>query len=130
MSFKHQKSFSLITASGTITEPQREYTAEAQIELDVAFASSDTDKQVTIDMDVSTITSVFAYADQPLKIETNDGSTPAETINLKKNIAYHWDSDSYDTNKFATDLTDFYLTPNSPAAAGTFKFRCIYDPTP
>jgi len=96
--------------------------------LDVA--GSTTDKEVVVAIDVSQIKELIIKASVDMTLETNDGTTPDNTIALKANFAYVWAKDySYDTCKLTVDVTKLYLT-NAGATAGTFELLCVYDSTP
>ena len=59
----------------------------------------------------------------------SDGSTPADTITLVANLAYVWDTDSYDTFQLGTDVTAFYFT-NASGSTATVYCYAVVDPSP
>ena len=110
-------------------EGNKNYSAGLQVSLDEAFASDAADLELTVAIDVSEIKSLYIISDQDVKVETNDGTTPDDTIDLVANVPYVWTTDSYDTCKLTVDVTAFFLTQLA-ATAGTLKLECVVDPTP
>ena len=128
MSFTHAKSKSITTSTGQVSKSNN-YSAECQIEIDVAIADSETDYEVNIALDVSQVVSFFIVSDQAITLETNDGTTPDDTLSLVADKVYDWDSDSYDNFKLTTDVTNFYFT-NASGSTANVQIRVLVDPTP
>lgn len=103
-------------------------TGEANI-LAESVPDSTTDQQVNVAIDVSAIQSVYILSDQALTVETNNGTTPDDTITLVANTPYIWHTGSYFTNLLTTDVTALFLT-NASGSTATFDLRCVYDSTP
>lgn len=109
----------------------KEYTGGLAVQLEEAIADSETDKLVVITIDVSAIKNIYLKSDQDITIETNNGTTPDDTINLKANVPYVFnaDIDSYFTNLLTTDVTGFYVT-NASGAIANLVCEVLTDPTP
>lgn len=88
-----------------------------------------TDQLVNISIDVSAIQMIYILSTQDITLETNNGTTPDNTLALKANEPYIWWTGSLFTNLLTIDITALYLT-NASGAAATFDLRCVYDSTP
>lgn len=94
------------------------------------IADSETDKQVTANIDVSALKSLYILSDQDMTLETNSGSTPDDTIALKANKPVVWESSSgYFSNPLTADVTALFFT-NASGSAANLKIRTLEDPTP
>ncbi len=130
MPFKHTVAKSVISPSGQVADSNKEYEAGLNLEIDEAVADGETDLEIIASIDVSEVKSFLIISDQAVLIETNDGSSPTDSITLKANKAYQWDEDSYDRFQLNSgDITSFFVT-NASGRTANFKIRCIYDPTP
>lgn len=92
-------------------------------------ANGQTDKQLNIAIDVSAVKGFWLESDQDVTFETNDGSTPDNTISLLAGKPYVWDADSYDAFLLDTDVTAVFIT-NASGAAATIWLLVDYDATP
>lgn len=108
--------------ANTITGSQR-------VSLSEAVPDSSTDLQINISIDVSACKSFYLISDQDVTVETNDGTTPDDTISLLAGVPYVWTENSYDTFKFGTDITAIFVT-NSSGASATVQIRALVDATP
>lgn len=109
----------------------KEYTGGLAQELNEAVNDGATDQLIVIAIDVSAIKNIYIKADQDLTIETNNGTTPDDTINLKANVPYVFNADinSYFTNLLTTDVTALYVT-NASGTDATLEMEVLTDPTP
>ena len=116
--------------AGREIKTSKNYTSDASQTISgVSVPDSSADFFVEIAIDVSEIKSIFILSDVDMTLETNDGATPIDTINLKAGIPYIWHTDSYFTNILDTDVTGLYLTTGS-VGVGTFELEVVTDPTP
>ena len=129
MSFTHTITPSIATPSGNVSPGSKQYSAAASIEVDEAVAIAATDKLVNIAFLVANVKSFYLLSDQVLTLQTNNGTTPDDTIVLKANVPYYWSQDSYDAFLLGTDITAFYFTNGSGVEANV-KIRVLVDPTP
>ena len=118
----------MTSASETLSETVVN-TTSAQVDWDESVADSSTDYQITAAIDVSAVKSFYLVSDQAVTVETNSGSSPADTLTLVANVPYIWHVNSYDTFKFGTDITAFFIT-NASGSAAVMKMRCVLDSTP
>lgn len=87
------------------------HTGTNKVLLDVSVADSVTDEQHEIAIDVSALQAIYIFSDQDITIETNDGTTPQETINVTANEPVIWETG--DSALFSGDVTDFYISNSS-----------------
>lgn len=94
------------------------------------IADSATDFAINEMVDVTTLKSLYIVCDQDVTLETNDGTTPQETILLKKDQPLVWlSSNAYFTIPFAGDVTGFFVT-NASGATATLKMEILQDSSP
>lgn len=125
----------LQTPSGAVSTSV-DKTVEATKEIDVAIASDATNAAVDFELDVSRCHYLFLLSDVAVLVETNDGTSPTDTITLEADEPYVWMKNvgplalpNGDDEASLADITKLYLTnQSSPATAGTLKVRCGYDP--
>lgn len=118
-----------VATGGVSIEKSKTYSAASRVSLDETIADSETDKQVTVAIDVSAVKAFYIVSDQDITLETNDGTTPDDTLSLVADVPYVWTTDSYDTFKLSADVTAFFFT-NSSGSAANVKMECVLDPTP
>lgn len=82
-----------------------------------AIPASSTDLLVAGNIDVSQLKAFWIKSDVALTIETNSGSSPADTITLTAGRPVIWDHLSGETNPLTTDVTAFYITEGAGSAA-------------
>lgn len=109
---------------------QFEVSGAARMGIEETVADGTTDQQVAFDLDISTIQGIIIVSDQDVTIETNDGTTPDDTLDLTAGVPVQFAaSPSFGSNPFSADTTDLYLT-NGSGAEATVQIEVIYDPTP
>ncbi len=119
-----------VVAGQTTRKHSKDYTGGLVTRLDAeAVADAQTDKQITLSLDVSAVQAFYLVSDQAVTIETNNGSAPDDTLVLVANVPYRWTTDSYDTFKFTTDITALFVT-NASGAAAAISLEAVVDPTP
>lgn len=85
-----------------------------QITIDQTIPAATTDGLVSCAWTVANTESLFIVASQNCTLETNSGSSPANTISLIAGIPLIWGkSAGYYANLFTTDVTAFYITCTS-----------------
>jgi len=131
-----------MASSGTITVAYsgggKSYTCDitesgsARVNVEEAITDSTTDGQVIVPaIDVSALQLVYVYSDQDLTIETNDGTTPDDTLALKADEPYIWHVSALDTNLFTTDIgTNGIYATNASGATANLYMEFILDATP
>ncbi len=88
------------------------------------------DYQIAFDLDISEIAGIIIVSDQDITLETNDGTTPDDTLNLKADTPVMFCADpAFGSNPFTTDTTDLYAT-NASAAVARLQVEVLFDSTP
>lgn len=128
MSFEHVIA-EQVTTNGRTVRRENTFTGDGQISRSVAVADSETDMLINFAVDVSQIKSIFIVSDQDLTLETNDGSSPDDTLSLLADVPYVWHENSDYTNLLTTDITALYAT-NASGSAATLDIEALTDSTP
>lgn len=128
MSFTHKITEKVLTAGREVAE-ENSFSGDGQVSLSVSVPDSTTDQLVDLALNVSEIKAVYIVSDQDLTLETNDGSTPDDTLSLVAGVPYVWHENSYYSNLLITDITALYLT-NASGATATLELEAVYDSTP
>ena len=129
MSFTHTITSSVSVTGGEGTSHSKSYTADSEKRHSIPVPDSSTDLEVSIAIDVSLLSNLYLASDQDVTIETNNPTTPDDTISLKADVPLIWNADAYFTNPLTTDVTKFYIT-NSSGAAATVVIEVLEDSTP
>lgn len=126
---QHTKSISLTTSAGQLSGTPRTYNAEAEINIDLAFTSAQTNTAVVCNLDVSQLKSIFILANTACTIKTNSTTSPDATITLVSDVPYSGDTDNTGPiTALSADVTTLYVTMAS-TSGGTLKIRALQDPT-
>lgn len=103
-------------------------TAAATQSIEESFADATTDGLLAFTLDVSQCKSFYMVSTQDITIETNDGTTPGNTINLVAGVPYLWHADSYQAFLLTVDVTALYIT-NASGQTATLQIEVLFDPT-
>lgn len=118
------------SAGASNTRVVQAFTQTAGGEANVSESFTDaTDALVDFTLDVSQLKSLLMYADGgDITVETNDGTTPGDTITLTDgaHTIYSAASGSGTANPFSVDVTSLYITNTGTAS---LVIRALYDPT-
>lgn len=104
-------------------------TADGEANVEVAVPDSSTDLAVIMAIDVSALQLLYIVADQDLTIETNDGTTPDDTLTLKAGKPIVWYDGCGYSNPLGTDVTALYAT-NASGTDATLYVKTLQDATP
>ncbi len=96
-------------------------------------ASSLCNINATTEIDVTFIKanlqSLLLYCDQTITLKTNSSGAPQDTLNVKANVAFVWNTDlaSIFTCPFSNNVTKFFVVGASANvnATCTFNFRSV-----
>lgn len=99
------------------------------LQLDEPIPDSSSDLEIELVIDVSQVQGILLVSDQDVTIETNDGSSPDDTISLKAGIPYVWYDGKYDALVFGSDVTSIFVT-NASGSDARLQMLCVVDPTP
>lgn len=113
---------------GKILSKVSSYSSGARTSIEETVADSSTDMLVALTVDVTQVKAIYIVASVAMTFETNDGTTPTNTIALLAGVPYVWTTDSYDSLLLTGDVTALYMT-NASGGAGTINIEIIEDPT-
>ncbi len=103
---------------------------EAENNRDVTVAQNVTDQLVNLNIDVSELKLLYLHCDKAIQIQTNDGSSPDNTLTLAANKPLVWYTGCGLTNPLTVDVTKFYLTTGAVGTDATLKIRTVQDSSP
>ena len=128
MSFEHVIA-EQVTTNGRTVRQENTFTGDGQVSRSVEVADSETDMLINFALDVSQIKSIYIKSDQDLTLETNDGGSPDNTLNLTADVPYVWHENSLFTNLLTVDITALYVT-NASGSTATLEIEALVDSTP
>jgi hypothetical protein len=130
MAFTHTYSSGWSNGNRSLTSTKT-YSGTSELSIDEDIADSQTDFEIICAIDISAIQNIYIKSDQDVTLETNNGGTPDDTIDLKANVPYIFNAqlDAYFTNLLTTDVTAIYIT-NASGAAANLQIECLTDATP
>lgn len=94
-------------------------TVTTVVTMEETVGPSVTDQAHVVGIDISELDVFYMVADGALTVQTNDGTTPADTFTLVANQPVIFLNGG--TNPFSADVTALYLTNASSTATVTFK---------
>ncbi len=118
-----------ITAVGVALAYEVDLTADGETSLDLTVADGVTDQLTTIAIDFSELEGLFIYSDYAITVETNDGTTPDDTIAIAAGVPMVWYTGCDHANPLTADVTAFYIT-NASGSTANIKIRVLQDSTP
>lgn len=104
-------------------------TADGEANLEVAVADESADLAINVAIDYSALKLLYIVSDQDLTVETNDGSSPDDTLTLLAGIPIVWFEGCGFTNPLSADVTALYAT-NASGADATLTVKTLQDATP
>ena len=128
MSFTHTIVESVSTAGRTLTR-QNSYSGDSEPSISKPIPDQSTDYEIQFALDVSKTGLIYIVSDQDVTLETNSGSSPDNTVNLKAGVPYIWTEDSYHAPLLTVDVTALFIT-NTSGAAAQLEIEALYNPTP
>lgn len=102
-------------------------TGSAYVEIEETIAASQANSLINLAIDVSAVKWIYIHSTVACVLETNDGTTPADTLTLVAGYPYQWHAGRYDTFKLGTDVTALYVTTTVEAV---LTIKVLYDSTP
>lgn len=96
------------------------------ITISESISANQTNLAIACAFDVSKLKAFFIVSDENCTLETNSGSSPADTFALEADVPILWNEDMPITNPFGTNVTGLYVTNTT---ACTFKAWFLVDPT-
>lgn len=99
---------------------------DVQVAAQHTIPASTTDMEIALAVDVSLATLVMIKSTQDLTIETNDGTTPDDTLSLDANIPMVWREGDYNALFLTVDVTSIFVT-NAGASDATLQILVLTD---
>lgn len=128
MSFTHTYTETW-SGAGRSVQAEKSFTAASQTSLKETIADGLSDIQHFIAIDISTLKSIFIKSDRDIKLDTNNAAPGVDTINIKANVPYTWNTDKVDALKLTADVTSIFVE-NLSGALATLEIEVLQDPTP
>jgi hypothetical protein len=94
----------------------------------VTVPAATTDKRADIAIDVSEMKSLYIHSDQNVVIETNNATTPANTLIIAANKPLIWFIGCGLTNPLTADVTAIFIT-NAGTSPANVRIRVLEDAT-
>jgi hypothetical protein len=113
--------FGFTAAGGSDSLPAQSVVSSGTLatEVDVTVPAATTDQAYPLAIDVSELESIYLYTDGDLTVQTNDGTTPQETLTFVSGKPLLWYNGMPGVavgDVFAGDVTGLFLT-NAGASA-------------
>jgi hypothetical protein len=101
------------------------------IDASVEVANGQTDKVLSIGgIDVSQLAAIWIDSNQAITLETNDATSPDDTIVLAANVPYIWQTGNPAPLLLTEDVASAIYCTNASGAAATIRLRAVQDGTP
>lgn len=104
-------------------------TGSGVLSIEETVADSSTDAEIVFSLDVSAVKAFMIVSDRNVMVQTNDGSSPDDTLNLIAGEPYVWHVTSLDTFLLTVDVTSIFVT-NASGGIATIVIEAIFDVTP
>ncbi len=116
-----------VSVAGELILSEKEVESGARISIDESIPVAN-NVAVSLAVDVSQIKGVYILSDQDLLLETNNSSSPDNTLNLSAGVPYTWNEDKPYALAFTTDITSLFAT-NASSGAARLQIEILKDPT-
>lgn len=118
-----------VTVGGIVYPYTRSKSAGSLKQISEPVNDGSTDLEIAFTLDYSECKFFLIEADVAMTIETNDGTTPDDTLTLVADEPYVWAEGMLHTFLIGTDITSIFAT-NSSGTNGTLTIFALEDPTP
>lgn len=102
-------------------------TASGEVTIDEDIAANQTNFQINCAIDVSALKSLMIVADEACTVETNNGTTPDDTLTLLADTPLFWYTGCGHDNPLTVDVTALYVTNTT---ACNLQVYALQDATP
>lgn len=116
-------------SSGSSISKTTAYSADSQIQVDLAVANGGTNIEHVVAFDKDSLQAIYLVSDQNVTLKTNSSGSPADTISLLANVPFIWADDGYIAVPFSADVTKFYWT-NASGTTANIQGKILWDATP
>lgn len=134
MGITYNAGMTLRTPAGSVTNITGTYEHDSNAEYDFVIPASTTDKSCLAQFPYANIKVISFSATGACTIETNNASSPVDTISLTSTVlAKMWTHDgkagNLAANPLSANVTGLFIT-NAGTSEITVKVRVLYDGTP
>lgn len=91
--------------------------------------STDLELEVSFPVEGDQLVGLYIKSSRDMTLETNDGSTPDNTLSLKANVPLLWHTDSPHACPLTADVASIFATL-AAGAASTLEIRALTNATP
>lgn len=128
MATNYGVTYAVSTPSGALSRGLS-FSGSSATEVSESVPTASTDAGIVIAIDVSAVKAFYIVSSAAITVETNDGSSPDDTLNLLAGQPYVWHTGSYDSFLLTADVTVLYIT-NASGATANIEIRVLQDATP
>lgn len=129
MAFTHNIDIGWSQGNNAPVNTRLAISADQEVNTAPVVPDSSTDLQVNLAVDVSAMKSLHIVSDQDVTIETNDGSTPDDTLELTADVPILWYEGCGYSNPLTADVTALFITNDSGSSANV-QVHILQDSTP
>lgn len=104
-------------------------TGSGVLSIEETVADSATDAEIVFSLDVSAVKAFMIVSDRDVLVQTNDGSSPDDSLSLLADEPYVWHVTSYDSFLLTQDITSIFVT-NASGGIATLIIEAVFDVTP
>lgn len=119
-----------VTAGGVTLEKTQDLSSGQLIVLSEPIPANQTDLEIAFAVAAAKLKGIYILSDVAMTIQTNDGTTPDDTITLIAGQPYQWGLGGSvigsDASPLSADVTSIFVTNTT---AGTLDIRALVDPT-
>src|SRR5262245_42264737 len=115
---------SAVDKSVTITS------GDAISDMAVVVPPSTVDQSVLLSFTLAAVKGYIFVSDQDISLQTNNATTPVDTIAMKANEPIDWNEKALHAKHFTADVTNVYLTTGAIAASANVRIVVLRDATP
>lgn len=128
MATSYTVEYGISALSGSISN-SLSFSGSSATEVSESIPTASTDADIVIAIDVSAVKAFFIVSSAAITVETNDGSSPDDTLTLVAGQPYIWHTGSYDSFLLTADVTVLYIT-NASGSTADIEIRVLQDATP
>lgn len=118
-----------VTVGGVTDTYTRSLSQDSLTEISASIPQNSTDLEIALNIDVSEVEFFLIVADVAMTIQTNDGTTPDNTLTLVADQPYIWSAGMLHAFALTVDVTSIFVTTGA-VGTGSLTIQVLQDPTP
>jgi hypothetical protein len=130
MAFTHTIKTIFSSTGGASVQGSVASVADAEDNRDIVVPALTTDMAVDLTLAFARLKSIFILSDRDASFQTNNATTPIDTVTLKAGVPFVWVSTGGVVNPFTANITSLFLTNTHATLAATVQIRIAVDSTP